>query len=368
MTTTLSSGIERRCKPPDQWPQWDRRQWQSALQAGDPLEPGGCRAERSPFSNRAMAKGHGRWLAWLDSRVLLDAQVAPGDRITPDRVKAYVGHLEAENASGTVIARIIELKVMAAIMDPGRDWSWIYRFASSMRVRHKPAWPKRHRLVHIERLLSLGLDLMEKANDETTKLRRFKTYRDGLMIGLLASRQLRLRNLAGLTLDRTLVQRGDGWWIQIPATETKTKDPIEEPWPEMLVPHLGTYLADHRAGIAALRGSRIGASSGALWLSMYGPPMTDNGIYDRVVARTSEGLGQPINPHLFRDCAVTSVAIDDPANIGIASRLLGHRTRSTTERYYNQARSVEASRLVQSYLLALRYDNRGAADPKDRIP
>ena len=207
MTTTLSSGIERRCKPPDQWPQWDRHQWRSALQAGDPLEEGGCRAERSPFSNRAMAKGYGRWLAWLDSRVLLDAQVAPGDRITPDRVKAYVGHLEAENASGTVIARIIELKVMAAIMDPGRDWSWIYRFASSMRVRHKPARPKRHRLVPIERLLSLGLDLMEKADNETTALRRYKTYRDGLMIGLLASRQLRLRNLTGLTLNRTLVDQ-----------------------------------------------------------------------------------------------------------------------------------------------------------------
>ena len=157
MTKTLSSAAERRCKPLDQWPQWDRRQWQSALQAGDPLEPGGCRAERSPFSNRAMAKGYGRWLAWLDSRGLLDARVAPGDRITPERVRAYVGHLEAENASGTVIARIIELKVTAAIMDPERDWSWIYRFASSMRVRHKPAWPKRHRLVHIERLLSLGV-------------------------------------------------------------------------------------------------------------------------------------------------------------------------------------------------------------------
>ena len=103
-----------------------------------------------------MEKGYGRWLACLDSRGLLDSQVAPGDRITPDRVRAYVGHLEAENASGTVIARIIELKVMAAIMDPGRDWSWIYRFASSMRVQHKPARPKRHRLVQIERLLNSG--------------------------------------------------------------------------------------------------------------------------------------------------------------------------------------------------------------------
>ena len=86
--------------------------------------------------------GVGRGLSLSVQRsgaLLLDAQVAPGDRITPDRVKAYVGHLEAENASGTVIARIIELKVTAAIMDAERDWSWIYRFASSMRARHKPA-------------------------------------------------------------------------------------------------------------------------------------------------------------------------------------------------------------------------------------
>jgi integrase/recombinase XerD len=98
---------------------------------------------------------------------------------------------------------------------------------------------------------------------------------------------------------------------------------------------------------------------------MYGPPMTDNGIYDCVVARTSEGLGQPINPHLFRDCAVTSLAIDDPGKIGIASRLLGHRTGSTTERYYNQAHSVEASRLMQKSFLVRRND---VLDAVDTIP
>ena len=79
-----------------------------------------------------------------------------------------------------------------------------------------------------------------------------------------------------------------------------------------------------------------------------------HGIYTRIVARTREGLGQAINPHLFRDCAATSIAIEDPAHVGIASRLLGHRTASTTERYYNQARSVEASRLMQKSLLARR--------------
>jgi integrase len=184
------------------------------------------------------------------------------------------------------------------------------------------------------------------------------------MIVLLASRPLRLRNLTGLILDQTLVQRGEAWSIQIPASETKTKIAIEMPWPDELVPHLEIYLADHRSGIAALRGSRAGTTSDALWLSMYGPPMTDNAIYGRVVARTREGLGQPINPHLFRDCAATSVAIDDPAHVGIASRLLGHRTGSTTERYYNQARSVEASRLMQDYLLTLRHDTRGTVNSK----
>src|SRR5262249_878112 len=178
----------------------------------DLLEPSGYRAGHSRFSNRAMEKGYGRWLAWLASRGLLNDQGAPGDRITPDRVKTYVADLEKENASGTVIARLIELKIMDAIMAPERDWRGMHRMASSIRARPKPARPKRCRLVDITRLLDLGIDLMAEAENETTRPRRFKSYRDGLMIALLASRQLRLRNFTGLSLGQTLVQQGDGWW------------------------------------------------------------------------------------------------------------------------------------------------------------
>src|SRR5262249_14745804 len=154
----------------------------------------------------------------------------------------------------------------------------------------------------------------------TTTLRRYKTYRDGLMIGLLASCPMRLRTLTDLILGRTLVQRGNEW-IQIPAFEMKTKGSIELPWPKMLAMHLETYLSDHRSGVAALRSSAAGTASDALWLSMYGLPMADNAIYNRIVVRTREGLGRPVYPQLFRHCAVTSIAIRDPAHIGIASRL-----------------------------------------------
>ena len=60
-------------------------------------------------------------MASLDRRGLLDDQTAPGSRITPERVRAYVADLETENASATVIARIIELKIIAAIMKPDQD-------------------------------------------------------------------------------------------------------------------------------------------------------------------------------------------------------------------------------------------------------
>ena len=93
--------------------------------------------------------------------------------------------------------------------------------------------------------------------------------------------------------------------------------------------------------------------------------MTDNAIYIRIVVRTRAGLGRAINPHLFRDCATTSVAIDDPKHVGIASRLLGHRTHATTERYYNQARTIEASRLMQKSLLARRHHRVGSFEPLD---
>lgn len=214
-------------------------------------------------------RGYGRWLSWLDSKSLLDDQVAPGERITRERVRAYASDLEERNATLTVIDRLVELKVVAAIMDPERDWSWIHRVAAPIRAQHKPARPKR--LVPVQRLLQLGLDLMANAESEKTMHRRYRVFRDGMMIGLLAARPLRLRNLKGLFLDRTVIQRGDRWWIEIPAAATKTKNAIELPWPEVLVTHLQTYLTDHRAAIAALYGSR-GTVSDALWLSRCAAP------------------------------------------------------------------------------------------------
>ena len=363
MTRILHQDPDRRCKKIEEWPEADRLLWQAALVPGDLFEESGCRAQCSKNTNCGIVYSYGRWLAWLDRRGVLEPTRSPGERILPIRVRAYVADLQQHNASQTILNRLRDLQTAARVMDPDRDWTWINRLARPVHARHRPARPKRPRLVAAEELFDLGVNLMAAAECIHTPCRRATTYRDGLIIALLAARPLRLANLVGLTLDRTLVLRGKQWWIQIPAAETKTREPIELPWPEPLIDALDIYLACHRGVLARRCGRWARVVGEALWLSNDGSPMTRRAIYDRITGCTRKGLGRTINPHLFRDCAATSIAIDDPRHVRIAARLLGHRRFATTEKYYNQARSVEASRQLQKFLLSLRSGKKSLQAP-----
>ncbi|HEY1432888.1 MAG TPA: tyrosine-type recombinase/integrase, partial [Stellaceae bacterium] len=354
MTKILHRDLDRRCKPLDEWPAADRALWQAALMPGDLFDDGGARARHSEISNRNAVYGYGRWLTCLDRHGWLDDASSPADRITPARVRAYIPDLERHNATQTVLNRLQELYAVALVMDPDRDWSWIHRFHSHVRTRHRPARPKRARLVPVWDLFNLGLSLMASAEQETTPCKRAMVFRDGLIIALLALRPLRLRNLAGLVLDSTLVLRGNRWWIQIPASETKTKKEIDVPWPEALAPALETYITRHRPVLASMWRGSVRPVGQALWVSTDGSPMGRQTIYATIVSSTRDGLGRRINPQLVRDCAVTSIAIEAPDDIGIASPLLGHQGSATTEKYYNQARGIEAARRLQKVVLSRR--------------
>jgi hypothetical protein len=50
----------------------------------------------------------------------------------------------------------------------------------------------------------------------------------------------------------------------------------------------------------------------------------------------------------------TTIAIVDPRHVRDAHLVLGHASLAITERYYNQARSIEASRRHQAVLAGLR--------------
>jgi site-specific recombinase XerD len=193
------------------------------------------------------------------------------------------------------------------------------------------------------------------ARAERMPVRAATLYRDGLIIAFLALRPLRLRNLAGLELGRTLHDGPTGWLITIPAGETKTHRGIEISWPTDLVDALEIYLAHHRPVLA--RGSR----ATALWLGGAGQALADHTIRQTIIGRTQVVLGVSISPHLFRDCAATTLAIEDPAHIGVASTILGHARSSTTHKHYIQANTLAASRRHLT-VLAVRRRTRASTD------
>jgi integrase len=289
---------------------------------------------------------------------MLNADMGSADRITPASVAGYVEAMRGlGNGSQTILARLQELYEAALVMDPARDWTWIRRIASRSRARHVPVRDKAAKLVGTEDLLALGVRLMVEAPTATTPRLSALAFRDGLLIAFLALRPLRLKNGTALALDRHVVRQGAGWWITIPAAETKTETPIDQPWPDCLAPALEDYVVRWRPLLCTMRHRWTRPIGDALWVSSSGSPMTMQAVYDRLVVRTKAAFGKAINPHCFRDIAATTIADVDPQHVRIAAQILGHRSFATTERTYIHATMMAATRRHQEHILRLRHSD-----------
>ena len=132
--------------------------------------------------------------------------------------------------------------------------------------------------------------------------------------------------------------------LRLEADDTKNHRPYEAPLPRILTSFLDRYLEVHRP---ILLGDR---THDFLWVTRSGTPLADSSFYIRLRKVTERERGIPITPHLFRDCAMTSVAIDDPVHIRIMQPLLGHSTMATSEQHYNQATAIDAGRQYQAMI------------------
>jgi integrase len=91
-----------------------------------------------------------------------------------------------------------------------------------------------------------------------------------------------------------------------------------------------------------------------LWVSEVGTQLEYGALERRIFVHTRIAFGRGIYPHMFRDAAATSIAVDNPKNIGDASLVLGHAGHRMTEKHYNHARSLDASRRHAATLASLR--------------
>ena len=158
----------------------------------------------------------------------------------------------------------------------------------------------------------------------------------------------------GLILGDSYRQISSEWWIMIPGDQAKCHAPLEYPWPNVLLAQLEQYLLVHRPVLASRSHKGASQIDNQFWASATGSALTEMSFYCVVQMRTKAAFGRSINPHLFRDAAATSMAIFDPYHVRLSAALLGHRNLSTTEKYYRQAKSIEASREFGAVIMRLR--------------
>ncbi len=342
--------------PIEEWPARDRKIWTEGVEPKGLFDAAGAGANWSERSRRKTAGGYGYWLSWLEARGGCDPHLDPADRVTPKRVAAYVAELHSQRADYTVLCRIQELLDALRVLAPDKDWNWLARVYRDIRAVAQPVRDKLSRLKPIDELAALGERIMHEA--ETTRdwsaRRRAVHFRDGIMIAMLAYRPVRIKNLAAMQLGQQLKKISGNWWILFAAEETKSHRAYEALFPGALVSRLQLYLELHRSVL--LRGESGGAEADidALWVSEVGTQLESGALARRVVNQTRAAFGKSIPPHWFRDAAATSIAVDNPRYVGDAHLILGHAGLETTQKHYNHAQSLEASRRHADTLARLR--------------
>lgn len=347
--------------PVEAWPEPDRLAWARANVRGDLLDDAGAAADWRPDTHTAAIGAYGRWLAHLTAEGTLDPAAGPAERVTPEAIRRYLAVLEPVCASVTLATYIAHLVMMLQALAPEDDWAWLSRVQARLQRRAVPSRDKRSRLVPASELFALGVDLMVEAEamPAEKQVAAALAWRDGLMIALLASRPLRQKNLLAIEVGRHLLREGQGWQLVFTGNETKNHRPLEHLLPLALCAALDRYLQHWRPLLLAIGRQRYPEGRGRpagdrLWVTIDGTPVTAGALQKALACRTRARFGRVVNVHLFRDCAATTIATEDPDHVLAAMRLLGHASLQTTERYYVIANTRAALRRHQEQIRALR--------------
>ena len=334
-----------------EWPRRDQDLWQVANRFGGFLEPDGKAAHWKDKTRKGVVKRYSLWLGYLAVTDQLDPKLSPSVRINQETLSGYVHWLEARgNASTTVSSCVRDLAEALRVMEPNTVLRLIKELVITLHTREKPVRAKHTRIMRPDDLLSGALGFLDDVPNREffNDASQARMYRDGLVIAFLAYRPIRLENLTVIALGRHLVPDGDHWLCQFQAAEMKDNQPLAFSFPDRLIPYLETYLNLYRPRILS------GKDFPNLWISTRSTPMSEQAIYWNTCRMTEELFGQRVNPHLFRDCAASALATDDPEHILAIARILGHSSIETTTRHYNQSQMTAAGEILHEVLASLR--------------
>ena len=346
----MTRDVSRRCLHVHEWPEIDQELWRDVTAQGSVLDENHSRSSlwRAPTRKR-VRKGYGRWLSFLISTDRMDGETKPADRADRDAVYAYVACLQEQVQPWTVWSYTLSLWQALRSFAPETDWEWLYVLIAKLKLRRRPSRNKRARMKSPATIADWSFARLDELNIGRLKDgQNALAYRNTLMVALLVHCPIRLRNLVMIRIGKHLNKVDDRYKLDFEPSEVKTDRYFTHFLPTELTAHVDAWLKTWRPIL--LKDTDIDA----FWIGIRGQPMQNRGVYGCVIATTEAAFGTSINPHLFRDIAASWVVDMTPANVGIASSLLGHINPATTEDHYIQANQAVAGARYRHSIVTLR--------------
>lgn len=338
----------------EDWPEIDRQAWQAACSPGAGLFGTGSPALAwSKNSIDLYLRCYGLWLTWLDEQGLLNPDQRPEERMSRERLIAY---MRAQFALGTT-ARTLEnhvaaLRHMLRVLAPDTDSSWMLPIIRQLKAAVRPRKVFSD-LPSIGEIFWLGMALMERAEagGSWSEKERAVCYRNGLSIAVLAARPvMRRENMARIVIGKHLTRDDDVFRLRFASDEMKGRRTLGGPLPIALTAPIERYLDLHRPVLLSGKGD----AHRALWISALGNPIYPHAMSHEIGKVTDAFFGRRITMHDFRHAAGSSVAKEDPDHVGIVPTLLGHGEFRTSERYYIHASEHAAFKRLDEAIERLR--------------
>lgn len=344
------SKIERTSLPFNDWPDQDRRLWQSATEEGRYFQKAGKASHWSEATKLQVQKGYAKWLWYLQSSGLLDPAVFPSERISEDHLRGYLAELDRQGlASVTITSRITDLTEAIRVMEPKADLTLLRDLCTRLNARAVPSRKKAERIRAPSEIWEAAAAQMWSIRSEgTLTVQSASRFRDAMSVAFLIWSPIRLSNLQSLTLGETITFAGDLWRCSFAAHQMKDKTPLDFylPQDEEYRALMQLYLRRYRQKLLRQPELPIDAplpSGGPLWVSTRAEAMSSQSLYYGCKRCTKATLGTAINPHLFRDCAASALTADKPEYVLAAARILNHNQLSTTLTHYEHASMIQAA-------------------------
>jgi integrase/recombinase XerD len=320
---------ERRYLRYSAWPEADRRALETAIAPLGPFDAPRAAAHWRPVTVRIRCRAYSRYLSWLRRQGLLVAEETPAERLTPERLTAYLQEFRQAQSLCSVDQSLRELRLIMQALAPERDWRWINKNPLRPRWAQVKASKRPKKVFSPVELVGRALDVMDDLETKEVSTRRCILFRDSLMTALMCLVPLRRKNLAEIRIGTHLFVDGDV--IRLNFEETKTSALITTIVPSYMQPYITAYLTRYREFL------RRGRTTSALWVAFKNKDLDYVGVghaFDRMGRLV---FGHPITAHMFRYSVATAIMTRDPRRGIVAAGTLGHKGLRTLTEYYDQS-------------------------------